>query len=128
MTRVTFNRVVQDSREFGSTETHSVSRVFFELEQDGNIYQDLFMDITEAVGSTHGDEELSLGVLQRGDGEATGSGTTPPDTVDRDALEAAVRSYYQWLVNSAGFGKHLAKDKGFRTYGDELGLIQTVEL
>lgn len=118
-TRITFNRVVQDSPEFGSTETQSVSRVYLELEHGGTVYQDLFVDIWEAVGSTHGDEELSIGALQ---------GSPALGTLDGDALEEAVRSYYQRLVNSAGYGKHLAKDKGFRTQGDELGMVQSVEL
>lgn len=48
--------------------------------------------------------------------------------VNREAFEQAVRNYYQSLVTSTGFGKHLAKDKGFRTQGDELALAQVVEL
>lgn len=48
--------------------------------------------------------------------------------IDREAFEQAVRNYYQSLATSAGFGKHLAKDKDFRTQGDELALVQVVEL
>lgn len=114
-TRVVFDHVKQDAPAFGSTETRAVSRVFFNLEIDGEIHQDLHVDLEEAVGSTHQGEEMTVGKLE---GVA----------VDHEALAGAVRSYYWRLVNSAGYGKHLAKDKGFRMQGDELGLVQVVEL
>ena len=116
-TKVIFHRVVQDSKEFGSTEAHAVSRTFFDLEVDGETFKDLYVNVEEPVGSSHATEEISIGKLVG----VTGS-------VDQQAFEKAVRSYYQGLVTSAGFGKHLAKDKGFRTFGDELGMEQVVGL
>jgi len=114
---VMFHRVVQDSSEFGSTETLSVSRVYFDLEVDGEKFSDLYVNVEEAIGSTHGDEEIIVGRL-----------VNAPGSIDRKAFERAVRTYYQNLVTSAGFGKHLAKGKGFRTFGDELGMEQVIEL
>lgn len=124
---MTFDRVVQDAKEFGSTETRAVSRVFFELETGGETYSDMYVDIEEPVGSDHRDELLNVGTPQ---GAAAGGSSKrfDPAVLDRAAFEEAVRTYYQRIVSSAGFGKHLAKDKGFRTFGDTLGLVQTVEL
>lgn len=116
-TNVRFHRVVQDSKEFGSTETTAVSKVFFDIEVDGKTFSDLHVDIEEAVSSSHSNEEISVGKL-----------IGVPDSVDQKALQDAVRTYYQSLVTSAGFGKHLAKGKGFRTFGNELGMEQVIEL
>jgi len=116
-TRVLFHRVVQDAPEFGSTDTLSVSRVFFDLEVDGETFSDLYVNVEELVGGSHTTEEISVGELK--------AALLP---IDRDAFEHAVRSYYQSLVSSAGSGKHLAKDKGFRMQGDELGMEQVIEL
>lgn len=123
---MTFDRVVQDAEEFGSTETRAVSRVFFELETGGETYPEMYVDIEEPVGSDHSDELLTIGVPRAAPG---GSGERfDPAVLDRAAFEEAVRAYYGRIVNSAGYGKHLAKDKGFRTFGNTLGLVQTVEL
>lgn len=116
--KVMFHRVVQDASEFGSTETLSVSRVYFDLEVDGEKFNDLYVKVEEAVGSsTHTNKEITVGRL-----------VDAPASIDQAALERAVCNYYQSLVSSAGFGKHLAKDKGFRTFGDELKMEQVIEL
>lgn len=128
-TRMTFDRVVQDSEEFGSTETRAVSRVFFELEADSKTYSDMYVDIEEPVGGDHSDQTLAIGTPQSAASkEALATRSFDPASFDREAFEGAVRAYYQRIVTSAGYGKHLAKDKGLRTFGDTLGLIQTVEL
>lgn len=113
-TIVLFHHVVQDATEFGSTETRAVSRVFFDLEVDGEWRRDLTIDLEEPVGSSHQDNEITVGKLK--------------GVADQEAFEKVVRSYYQSLVTSAGYGKHLAKGKGLRTYGDKLSLEQAVEL
>lgn len=116
-TTIIFHNVVQDELEFGSDDTRSVSRVFFDLEQDGKVYEGLHVDVEEPAGGTHQTDEIVVGKPQG-----------MPASVDPESFEAAVRVYYQRLVNSAGYGKHLAKDKGFRSHGDTLGLEQAVEL
>ena len=121
-TRVTFDRVVQDAKEFGSTETRAVSRVFFTLMAGGATYPDLYVDLTEPVGSDHADENIAVGSPRSADA------AVDPSLLEQGSFEQAVRAYYQRIVTSAGYGKHLAKGKGFRTFGDTLGLVQTVEL
>ncbi len=115
-TRVIFHKVVQDSRELGGSETHAVSRVHFDLENDQGSYKDLFVDLTEPVNTLHDSGDVTVGEFDA------------PIKLNRKAFERAVCSYYQSLVQSAGYGKHLAKDKGFRSYDDVLGLEQVVEL
>ena len=115
-TRVIFHKVVQDSRELGGSETHAVSRVYFDLEQDQESYKGLFVDLTEPVHTAHEESDVTVGEFDA------------PVKINRKAFERAVCSYYQSLVQSAGYGKHLAKDKGFRSHDDVLGLEQVVEL
>lgn len=116
-TRVLFHKVVQDEPAFGSTETLSVSRVYFELEVDGEMFNDLYVNVEEPVGSDHTPEEIQIGKLK-----------DAPVSIDRQTFEQSVKSYYRGLVTSAGYGKHLAKGRGMRTQGDELALEQIVEL
>lgn len=116
-TRIIFHKVVQDELEFGSDDTHSVSRVFFDLEEDGELYENLYVDVEEPADGTHQTEDIVVGKPQGA-----------PVTLDPESFKQAVCVYYQRLVNSAGYGKHLAKGKGFRSHGDELGLEQVVEL
>ncbi len=49
---VTFNRLVQDSQDYGSNDEHMVSRVFFTLEIDGTKHE-LYADIKQTVGSSY---------------------------------------------------------------------------
>lgn len=115
-TRIIFHSVTQDDPEFGSDDTRSVSRVYFDLERGSESYSGLHVDVEEPLDAQHETEAIKVGAFES------------PITVDQDAFSAAVRRYYQSLVTSAGYGKHLAKDKGFRTHGDKLGLEQVVEL
>lgn len=119
MATIIFHRVVQDALEFGSDEERSVSRVYFDLEADGETHKDLYVNVEEPARGTHQTDEITVGTLTLGG---------DPLKLERSAFEGAVKRYYQSLVTSAGYGKHLAKDKGFRTHGDELGQTQVVEL
>ena len=116
-TRIIFHKVVQDGLEFGSDETRSISRVYFDLEVDGELFDDLYVDVEEPADGTHETEDIVVG-QPRG----------VPTALDLESFEHAVCVYYQNLVTSAGYGKHLAKGKGFRSHGNELGLEQVVEL
>lgn len=127
-TKVIFNRVVQDAKEFGSTEMRAVSRVFFGLEAGGVTHADLYVDLEEPALGDHSDETLTVGTPRSAAPAGTPGTAFDPASLDREAFERAVRSYYRGLVTSAGYGKHLAKGKGFRTFGDTLGLVQVVEL
>ena len=107
---------MQDELEFGGNETHAVSRVHFDLEDGEESYKGLYVDLTEPVNTLHEANDVEVGEFKS------------PLKIDRTAFSKAVCSYYQSLVRSAGYGKHLAKGKGFRSHGDVLGREQVVEL
>lgn len=114
--RIVFHKLVQDGLEFGSNERVSVSRVYFDLIYGEDTYPELYVDIEEPAGGTHDLKDVQVGAFKS------------PVELDRKAFEEAVCRYYQSLVTSAGYGKHLAKDKGMRSHGDVLGLEQVFTL
>ena len=48
--RVNVTKCVQDSREYGSTDEHMVSRVFYSIDVDGVPKGDYYSDIKQVVG------------------------------------------------------------------------------
>ena len=57
---VIFNKLVQDSQEYGSDNEHMVSRLYFDLEIDGKKHLNLFVDIKQTVGSILSDENIEV--------------------------------------------------------------------
>ena len=49
--RVIFHKVLHDSQDIGSTADHMVSRAFFTLELNGNIYSDMYVDVQQPYGT-----------------------------------------------------------------------------
>lgn len=57
---VIFRQCVTDSQEFGSTDEHMVSRVFFDLAIGGKTYTGLYADIKQTVGSDYATADLEV--------------------------------------------------------------------
>ena len=114
--RIVFHKVVQDGLEFGSNDSVSVSRIYFDLLCGVDTYSDLYVDVEEPANSEHAIENVVIGAFDS------------PVKLNRKAFEDAVCRYYQALVTSAGYGKHLGKGKGLRSHGDVLGLEQVFSL
>jgi hypothetical protein len=54
--KIVFQKLIQDSQDYGSDDEHMVSRAFFTLEIEGDRHADMFVDIKQPVG---GDFEKS---------------------------------------------------------------------
>jgi hypothetical protein len=91
--RVVFDKLIQDSQDYGSTDEHMVSRVFFTLELEGKTHNDLYADIKQTVGSSF--EIASLEV-------------SPPrgyaGPFNHEAFRKAAEAYYRGLVGGSGSG------------------------
>lgn len=96
--KVTFHKCLQDSQDLGSDDEHMVSRVFFTLEIDGKIFNDLHVDLKQSVGS-----DFETGCIEVG--HPKGYKGPFNYTVFRDGVE----KYYRSLVGSQG--------RGIRTQG-----------
>ena len=90
--RVTFNRLVQDSQDYGSNDEHMVSRVFFTLEIDGTKHE-LYADIKQTVGSSYETGPIEV---------SKPHGYSGP--FRNQEFKRAAEIYYSSLVGSSGSG------------------------
>ena len=90
---VFFHRCMQDSQDYGSDDAHMVSRVFFTLNYDGLLYENLYVEIKQPVGANIETDPLEVGVPQ---------GYRGP--FNHEAFRAAVEKYFRGLVGSRGSG------------------------
>ena len=58
--KISLKKLIQDSQEFGSTDEHMISRVFFDLEIEGVVHRDLYTNIKQVVGSPINAEALEV--------------------------------------------------------------------
>lgn len=93
--RVTFNKCIQDSQDYGSDEEHMVSRVFFTLELGDRRYDGLYVDVKQTVGSSYEDGPIEV---------SSPKGTSYRGPFNYDAFAAAVEKYYRTLVGSTARG------------------------
>ncbi len=101
--RIFFHRCIQDSQDYGSNDEHMVSRVFFSLNYDGVVYENLYVDVKQTVGSDFETAPLEVGVPQ---------GYKGP--FNHEAFRAAVEKYYRGLVGSKGSGIRIAGSSNTR--------------
>jgi hypothetical protein len=94
--KVIFHTCIHDSQDYGSDDEHMVSRVFFDLEIDGEIFKDLFADLKQAVG-----RDIETGIIEVG----------PPKgysgSFNHIAFRDAAEKYYRTLVGSPGRVIHI---------------------
>jgi hypothetical protein len=95
--KITFYKCIQDSQDYGSSDEHMVSRVFFIFELSGNKL-DLYADIKQTVGSNYETAPLEIGSPAEYEG-----------LFNYEAFRTAAETYYRSLVGSA--------DSGFRIQG-----------
>ena len=92
---ITFRRLVQDSRDYGSNDEYMVSRAFFDLKIDDLAFQDLSVDIKQTAGSNF---ETSLLEISKPNGYS--------GPFNSQAFRKVVEKYYRSLVGLSGSGIH----------------------
>lgn len=58
---ITFTKCIQDSQDYGSDDEHMASRVFFDLEMDGQTHPGLHVDVKQVVGSSYETGDIEVG-------------------------------------------------------------------
>jgi len=91
--KLSINRLVQDSQEYGSDNEHMVSRVFFDLTLDGKTITGLHADIKQSAGSSFETAPLEVSHPANYKGP-----------FNFDAFQTIVEHYYRGLVGSTGKG------------------------
>jgi len=93
---VNFTRCVQDSQEYGSTDDHMVSRVFFTIETEGRSVP-CYADLRQTVGSDYlkGDIEVAPPKTQKDEKPYRGP-------FNHEAFREQATAYYRAYVGSSG--------------------------
>lgn len=94
---VSFKKCIQDSQEYGSTDEHMVSRVFFDLEAEGKMTPNLSVDIRQVLGGAFEADPIEV---------TRPEGYRGP--FNYNAFRDAVEAYYRSLVGSTGSGIRIA--------------------
>jgi hypothetical protein len=115
-TKVTFTKCIQDSQDYGSTDEHMVSRLFFDLEIGNNRYHGLCVDIKQAVGGDFEKTPLEVGTPQ---------GYKGP--LNYTAFRAASEAYYRECVGSQGRGIRIAGGSNIRMRNNTFAMPKTAE-
>jgi hypothetical protein len=102
-TKVTFNKCIQDSQDYGSNDEHMVSRMFFDLEIGGKRYPGLYVDIKQSVGGDFEKTPLEVGTLQGYNGP-----------LNYTAFREEAEAYYRGCFGSQGSGIRIAGGSNIR--------------
>jgi hypothetical protein len=84
-------KLVQDSQEYGSDDEYMVSRVFFDLVIDSQVYQELTADIKQMVGSSFEDDPCEISLPSGYDGP-----------INYQAYRDIIENYFRKLVGEKG--------------------------
>lgn len=115
--KIVFKELHQDSQDYGSTDEHMVSRVFFDLETGKEVHRDLFCDIKQTVGSDFDKHPLEI--------------SPPPGFMGQmnyKNFRAAVEAYYRSLVGSGGRGIHFQNGSIVRMRDNRMISHATIEI
>ena len=103
LVRVTLNRMVQDSQDYGSDDEHMVSRIFFDINVDGTAYKDLYVNVKQTVGTSFetGSIEVSKPIGYKG-------------YWNHSAFSEFAEKYYRSLVGAGGSGIKISGGSNIR--------------
>jgi hypothetical protein len=107
--KITFQKCIHDSQEYGSNDEYMVSRVFFDIEVDGENKGEFSTDVKQAVGG-----EVDIPKDYKG-------------PLRYRAFRKAVEDYYRSQVGSLGHGIHIEGGGNIRMHIDTFIATKIVE-
>ena len=115
--KIHFQRLIQDSQDYGSDDEHMVSRVFFQIDIDGQVHPNLYADVKQTVGSSfeEGPLEVSRPVGYRG-------------PFDHAVFSTVVEHYYRGLVGASGSGIRISGGANIRMRNNTFVQQATAEM
>ena len=105
--KVTLQKLIQDSQDYGSNDEHMISRVFFDFEVEGQKYEGLYADIKQTVGSSFENAPLEV---------SKPVNYTGP--FNFEAFHEIVEQYYRSLIGQSGSGIHITGGKKLRMHNN----------
>jgi hypothetical protein len=113
--KIVFSKMVQDKPEWGSNDKVIVSRVFFNLDVEGKVYENLYSIIKLGVGAEHECDSLEV---------------SPPvgynGPFNYPEFRSIVETYYRFLVERTG--RMAGVPSRLRLYGNTYDAPLTVPL
>ena len=89
--KLEFKKCIQNSQDYGSTDEHMVSRVFFDLYKQDKFHQTFCVDIKQTVGGNYETDSIEIISI------------SPPLTqTNYLEFQKCVEKYYRSLVGSSG--------------------------
>ena len=117
-----FEEVLQDSQEFGSTDAHMVSRVYFVLEREKEPIS-CYVDVGQPYGTSFEDEPVEVGFPKTLDGREL------KEPWDHKEFRDLVEAYYRSFIGSGGAGISIGSGcTGIRMRKNRFGRRQDFEL
>jgi hypothetical protein len=101
--KITLQKLIQDSQDYGSNDEHMISRVFFDFELEGQKYEGLYADIKQTVGSSFENAPLEVSKPMNYKGP-----------FNLEAFHNIVEQYYRSLVGQSGSAIHITGGTNFR--------------
>lgn len=115
---ITFRQCIQDSQDYGSSEEHMVSRVFFSMNYKGKSYDQLYVDLKQTVGSKFDPNTIEVSAPKNYDGP-----------FGYQTFRSEVVSYYQNLIGSEGSFIKIANGcKNIRMRNNTLVETKTIQI
>ena len=127
--RVVFEKCIQDSQEYGSTDEMMVSRVFFTIEVKGKTaskatvhrFNRINANLKQAVGGAFEQSPIEV------EFPCDSAGNPYAGPLDYQRFRNAAEGYYRSLVGSMGTGIHIQGGWNIRMYGNLLVKQDSVE-
>lgn len=96
--RIHFHSIHQDSQDFGSDDDHMVSRIFMDVELDGELHKDVHADIKQTIGTDYSKAglEVSKPVGYKG-------------PWNHEAFSKAAEGYFRSFIRISGAGSMRAR-------------------
>ena len=114
--KITFQKCIQDSQEYGSNDEHMVATVFFNIEVDGENKGEFSADVKQTVGGDYETTPLEIGIPKDYKGP-----------LNYQSFREAVEDYYRSQVGSSGRGIHIAGGGNIRMYNNTFIATKIVE-
>ena len=112
---VTFRSIDINAQEYGGTDGHMVSRIFFDVDVEGGMSARLFANVTQAVGRQIEDANLQVSPV-----EFPG--------LSNEHFAAAARDYYHRCLDRSGQGIRITRARSVRLQNVQIVQDHTVVL
>ena len=101
--KLSLNKLIQDSQDYGSNDEHMVSRVFFDIEIEGTKHEGIYADIKQPIGSSFESSPLEVS-----------SPANYRGAFNYEAFRSIVEQYYRSLVGAGGSGIRISGGSNIR--------------